>query len=141
MSYLLNNMSAPPRSKVEFEQTQLSEYIAFSPIKLCELLKIKEVGNLQSLCDCVKKYVATHPDIEKCIKKPTGYMLAEVIEIESNYEVMLKEYKYEWCLDLDLLILVLSSTVGDLYIPNRPMSYEESRFKHILLFSNKEVNS
>ena len=54
MNGLLHNMSAPPKSKVDFEQTQLEKYIAFNPKDLAELL-----GNENMTADELKTAVGT----------------------------------------------------------------------------------
>ena len=144
MSELLHNMSAPPRSQVSYKMEQLKKYIAFNPLTLSELLK--ELGIIDEVHLASKKYVDNNPDILKSIKKPTGYMLAECIEMPkcmSNKKLTnyLNKYNFKACTDLELLILVFASTVGDLYIPNKDLSFESSKFSRILLFPEEEVNS
>lgn len=146
MSELIHNMSAPPRSEVKFEQEQLKEYIAFNPITLVKLLGDSDI-DIKELCSKVKNYVGEHPTIETIIEKPTGYMIGEVVDFNGKYEFTkeindkLKRYKYVECDNLELLITVLCSTVGDLYIPNRTLSFESTKFDKILLFPEEEVNS
>ncbi len=146
MSELLNNMSAPPRSEVRFEQEQLKKYIAFNPITLANLLGDSDIA-IKDLCNKVKDYVSEHPTIETIIEKPTGYMIGEVVTLNGEIKLtkelndMLNRYKYVECDNLELLIMVLCSTVGDLYIPNRTLSFESTKFDKILLFPESEVNS
>ena len=146
MKDLLHNMSAPPRSEVKFKQKQLKKYIAFNPNRLITFFEEKDEV-IKDLSDKVKEYVKEHPQIELIIEKPTGYMIGEVIELK-EYKSFTKElndklnlYKYVECDNIDLLIIVLCSTVGDLYIPNRTLSFERSKFDKILLFPEDEVNS
>lgn len=144
MSDILKNMSAPPRSEVTFRQEQLKKYIAFNPLRLSRLLV--ESNYKDDLSQSTKQYVEDNPDIIKNIKKPTGYMIAEYVELAGDkYTKALNDkldvYKYVECTDLELIILVLCSTVGDLYIPDRPLSFEKTKFNKILLFAEEEVNS
>ncbi|MCR4661857.1 MAG: hypothetical protein K5765_07690 [Clostridia bacterium] len=146
MSELLHNMSAPPRSEVKFKQQQLKKYVAFNPIILARLLGEKNI-RIAGLEEKVKNYYETHNYIENSIKKPTGYMIAETIEFNgvNRFSKQLKnkmeKYVYEECNNTELLILVFCSTVGDLYIPNRKLSFESTKFDKILLFPEEEVNS
>ena len=144
MSDILQNMSAPPRSKVVFEIKQLKKYVAFNPLRLSKLLRDSKYKG--EISESVKQYVEKNPGIIKNIKKPTGYMIAEYIELTGNkYTKTLNEkldaYKYVECTDLELLILVLCSTVGDLFIPDRPLSFEKTKFTKVLLFPEEEVDS
>lgn len=144
MSDLLHNMSAPPRSEVKFEQKQLHSYILFSPITLSKLLSNNRII-LRGLEKRVKKYYEHHKEIENIIERPTGYMIGEAIELDirnlKNNNGKLLPYAYEECHDLHLLIVVFCSTVGDLYIPNRSLSFEKNKFNKLLLFPKEEVNS
>ena len=150
MSELLHNVGVPPRSKVEFKLEQLKKYIAFNPITLAMLLCDRNI-TIKGLCEKVKKYVSDHPQIEAIIEKPTGYMIGEIVDFngekrltkELNDELTnkLTKYIYVECKNLELLITVLCSTVGDLYIPNRKLSFESTKFDKILLFPEEEVNS
>ena len=146
MSELLHNMSAPPRSEVRVKKKQVAKYLMFDPRTLNKLLGNKV--HLSSGVDKrVKHYVEKHPNIIKSIKKPTGFMIGEYIEIkdkpesQTKYKRWLERYEVEECVDAELLILVLCSTMGDLYIPDRTLSYEKTKFNKILLFSKEEVNS
>lgn len=144
MSDIMKNMSAPPRSEVAFRQEQLKKYVAFNPLRLSRLLV--ESNYKDDLSKSTKQYVEDNPDIIKNIKKPTGYMIAEYVELTGDkYTKALNDkldvYKYVECTDLELIILVLCSTVGDLYVPDRPLSFEKTKFNKILLFAEEEVNS
>ena len=144
MSDILKNMSAPPRSKVVFEIKQLKKYVAFNPLRLSRLLKDSNYND--EISESVKQYVENNPNIIKNFKKPTGYMVAEYIELTGNkltkkLNEKLNVYEYVECTDLELLILVFCSTVGDLYIPDRPLSFERTKFNKILLFPEEEVNA
>lgn len=142
---IFHNMSAPPRSEVHFKTEQLVDYIAFNPLIICDLLEGKTP--YKQLPKRVEYYVKHHPEIEKLLEKPTGYMIGETFEISERgfltNPVMekLNNYYFEECQDINLLIVVLCSTVGDLYIPNRPLSFESSKFDKIILFPKVEVNS
>ncbi len=143
MNGLLHNMSAPPKSKVDFEQTQLEKYIAFNPKDLAELLG-NENMTADELKTAVEDYVKNHPDIERIIEKPTGYMIGEVGVMNNENKITSKSktvFDYEVCKNLELMIVVLCSTVGDLYIPDRQMSFEKTKFDKILLFPKDEVES
>lgn len=143
MNVLLHNMSAPPKSKVDFEQTQLEKYIAFNPKDLAELLG-NENMTADELKTAVEDYVKNHPDIERIIEKPTGYMIGEVGVMNNENKITSKSktvFDYEVCKNLELMIVVLCSTVGDLYIPDRQMSFEKTKFDKILLFPKDEVES
>ena len=135
MSRLLHNMSAPPRSQVCFQQEQLKEYVVFNPFALATLLGADVVGIEQK----AKAYLQQHG---AAARKPSGYMIAETIDTGVGYKTVkdkLKQYRYEDCRDIELMILVFGSTVGDLYIPNREPSFESSRFDKVLLFPKDEV--
>lgn len=146
MSDLLHNMSAPPRSEVKFKQEQLKKYVVFNPIMLARLLGDRNLM-ITGLEEKVKDYCEKHKQIENIIEKPTGYMIAEVIEFNGKNKYTkqlndkLNQYKHVECDNIELLILVFCSTVGDLYIPNRPLSFESTKFDKILLFPEEEVNS
>ena len=143
MNVLLHNMSAPPKSKVDFEQTQLEKYIALNPKDLAELLG-NENMTADELKTAVEDYVKNHPDIERIIEKPTGYMIGEVGVMNNENKITSKSktvFDYEVCKNLELMIVVLCSTVGDLYIPDRQMSFEKTKFDKILLFPKDEVES
>lgn len=143
MNGLLHNMSCPPRSKVDFEQTQLEKYIAFNPKDLAESLG-NENMTADELKTAVENYVKNHPDIERIIEKPTGYMIGEVGVMNDENKITNKSktvFDYEVCKNLELMIVVLCSTVGDLYIPDRQMSFENTKFDKILLFPKDEVES
>ena len=143
MNGLLHNMSAPPKSKVDFEQTQLEKYIAFNPKDLAGLLG-NENMTADELKTAVEDYVKNHPDIERIIEKPTGYMIGEVGVMNDENKITSKSktvFDYEVCKNLELMIVVLCSTVGDLYIPDRQMSFENTKFDKILLFPKNEVES
>lgn len=144
MSDILKNMSAPPRSEVAFKQEQLKKYISFNPLRLSRLLS--DLNYKGEISESVKKYVINNPNIEKSFKKPSGYMIAEYIEItgDENAKTLndkLGVYRYVECEDLELIILVFCSTVGDLYIPDRTLSFEKNKFNKVLLFPEDEVNS
>ena len=147
MNDVLHNMSAPPRSQVNFEQKQLKKYIAFNPLRLSRLLNKHLLLFGSSLTSEVNKYVSSHPNIDKNIKKPTGYMIGEYIELGNthkftkNLSEMMDKYFYEECNDLELLIIVLCSTVGDLYIPNHPLTITDNKFDKVLFFPKEEVES
>ena len=99
-----------------------------------------------SIAKAAEKYVKKHPHIIKNIAKPTGYMVSEYIELgvmsrQKIDEALNNLYSFEVCNDVELLILVFGSTVGDLYIPNRPLSFEETKFNKVLLFPKEEVES
>ena len=143
MNVLLHNMSAPPKSKVDFEQTQLEKYIAFNPKDLAELLGHENM-TADELKTAVEDYVKNHPDIERIIEKPTGYMIGEVGVMNNENKITSKSktvFDYEVCKNLELMIVVLCSTVGDLYIPDRQLSFEKTKFDKILLFPKDEVES
>lgn len=143
MNGLLHNMSAPPKSRVDFEQTQLEKYIAFNPKDLAESLG-NENMTVDELKTAVEDYVKNHPDIERIIEKPTGYMIGEVGVMNDENKITSKSktvFDYEVCKNLELMIVVLCSTVGDLYIPDRQMSFENTKFDKILLFPKDEVES
>lgn len=143
MNGLLHNMSAPPKSKVDFEQTQLEKYNAFNPKDLAESLG-NENMTADELKTAVEDYVKNHPDIERIIEKPTGYMIGEVGVMNNENKITSKSktvFDYEVCKNLELMIVVLCSTVGDLYIPDRQMSFENTKFDKILLFPKNEVES
>lgn len=143
---VLKNMSAPPRSEVYYEQYQLSsKYICFNPYVLKDLLHILS-DSPSSIAKAAEKYVKKHPNIIKNIAKPTGYMVSEYIELgvmsrQKIDEALNNLYSFEICNDVELLILVFGSTVGDLYIPNRPLSFEDTKFNKVLLFPKEEVES
>ena len=143
MNGLLHNMSAPPKSKVDFEQTQLEKYIAFNPKDLAGSLGDENM-TADELKTAVEDYVKNHPDIERIIEKPTGYMIGEVGVMNDENKITNKSktvFDYEVCKNLELMIVVLCSTVGDLYIPDRQMSFEKTKFDKILLFPKDEVES
>ena len=136
MNVLLHNMSAPPKSKVDFEQTQLEKYIAFNPKDLAGSLGDENM-TADELKTAVEDYVKNHPDIERIIEKPTGYMIGEVGVMNDENKITNKSktvFDYEVCKNLELMIVVLCSTVGDLYIPDRLMSFEKTKFDKILRF-------
>ena len=140
MSELIHNMSAPPRSNLEFRQYQLKKYLAFNPLHLATLLKKLKFEDKVYLA--AEQYVKTHPELISSPKKPTGYMLAEYIKLRCReLEGKLNTYNYDECDDIELMILVFASTVGDLYIPDRPLSFERTKFDKILLFPQEDVNS
>lgn len=143
MNVLLHNMSAPPKSKVDFEQTQLEKYIAFNPKDLAGSLGDENM-TADELKTAVENYVKNHPDIERIIEKPTGYMIGEVGVMNDENKITNKSktvFDYEVCKNLELMIVVLCSTVGDLYIPDRQMNFEKTKFDKILLFPKDEVES
>lgn len=143
MNVLLHNMSAPPKSKVDFEQTQLEKYIAFNPKDLAGSLGDENM-TADELKTAVENYVKNHPDIERIIEKPTGYMIGEVGVMNNENKITSKSktvFDYEVCKNLELMIVVLCSTVGDLYIPDRQLSFEKTKFDKILLFPKDEVES
>ena len=140
MSELLHNMCAPPRSQVHFEKRQLSRYLAFNPLRLAALLKLPyPLKGTQ-----VKEYLEAHPRLKK-VQKPSGFMLAETVEVGTSSATALtkrlKTYRYDVCNNIGLLIAVFTSTVGDLYIPSRTPSFEDSHFQRVLLFPKQEVTS
>jgi len=138
MSEMFHNMSVPPTSLVYFKMEQLNDYYCFNPITLSKLLNCK----YENLSTVVKEYCDKHRNIISNIKKPTGYMLGETKLVTDLGKVnFLKNYKYEECNDLELLILVFCGTVGDLYIPNRALSFENYKFERVLLFAKAEVDS
>lgn len=147
MSDVLHNMSAPPRSKVSFVQRQLKEYIAFNPLRLARLLNNRLLLFGVDLVEEVNDYVSHHPNINKNIKRPTGYMIGEYIELGNTKKFTkdlsekMDKYHYRECNDLELLIIVLCSSVGDLYIPNHPLVINDSKFDKILFFPKEEVES
>ena len=147
MSDVLHNMSAPPRSQVSFTQRQLKEYIAFNPLRLARLLNDRLLLTGANIAKEVNDYVSQHPSIDKNIKRPTGYMIAEYIELGNTKKFTreltdkMNKYRYQECNDLELLIIVLCSTVGDLYIPNHPLVITDSKFDKILFFPKEEVES
>ncbi|MCR4661004.1 MAG: hypothetical protein K5765_03255 [Clostridia bacterium] len=140
-------MSEQIHNDINFEQKQLKNYVAFNPIILARLLGDKNI-RITGLEEKVRTYYETHKNnIENTIKKPTGYMIAETIEFNGvnrfskPLKYKLNRYKYKECNNIELLILVFCSTVGDLYIPNRILSFESTKFNKILLFPEDEVNS
>lgn len=140
---ILCNMSAPPRSRVNFTQEQLKKYVAFDPSVLAYLIVKNNNTAFSDIKFVVKDYVKKHPDFEKNIKKPSGYILGEIIDLYEigNNGKELDKYDFVICKDIDLLIYIFCSTVNDLYIPNRKLSFNDSNFDKILLFPIDEVNS
>ncbi len=139
--------------KVTFEKKQLKGFMAFNPHKLSKLLG-HEGATPDELSELVKEYVKAHPEIKRLLSKPTGYMIGTSmgkprrIKRMSNGMILVRPncwktngIVYEECADIDLLIVVLCSTMGDLYIPNRELSFEKSKFQRIILFPKDEVNS
>ena len=99
MNVLLHNMSAPPKSKVDFEQTQLEKYIAFNPKDLAGSLGDENM-TADELKTAVENYVKNHPDIERIIEKPTGYMIGEVGVMNDENKITNKSktvFDYEVC--------------------------------------------
>ena len=140
MSEVLHNMSAPPRSQVVFKQYQLKKYLAFNPLHLATLLKKLKIGGEVNFA--AKEFVESHAEQVLNVKRPTGYMLAEYIELScKEFKERLNTYNYDECDDVALMIVVFASTVGDLYIPERPLSFENTKFDKILLFPLEEVNA
>ena len=143
MSGLLHNMNCRPNSKVDFEQKQLKKYIAFNPKNLSRLFG-NENMTIDELKTAVENYVENHPDIERIIEKPTGYMIGEVGVMNAENKITSKSnivFEYEECENLELMIIVFCSTVGDLYIPDRRLSFEITKFDKILMFPKDEVES
>lgn len=120
-----HNMSVPPKSEIIIEIKQLNKMIAFDPDKICELLKCDK----QNMIDAINKYIENNKDYE--LKAPKTYMFA----LKSDY----KELDYDYCLDLDLLLCVLSKTAGNIYIPNRHSLFNKDKFKETLYFSEREL--
>lgn len=115
-------------------------------MRLMELLCGHRIS-VPELAKKVNDYIKSHPDITKNIKKPTGYMIAEYVNLNNCYKYskhimdQLSRYDLDECTDLELLIIVFGQTVGDLYIPDKPLTINESKFDKILLFPESEVNS
>lgn len=139
--------------KVVFKKKQLKGFLAFNPYRLAKLLGHRG-ATPEELSKLVKNYVKEHPEINRLLTKPTGYMIglpmgqARYIKPHEDGTshpdggaIKTGGLQYDECADIDLLIVVLCSTVGDLYIPNRELSFEKSKFQRIILFPKVEVNS
>ena len=137
-------MSCPPRSQVVFEILQLKDYVAFNPITLAKLLG---ANTIDELVDKANEYMDTHPKLNSYYKKPTGYMIGECASINNSLVTTisinkeLEKYSFENCEDLDLLLVIFGCTVNDLFIPNREVAINTSKFNNILLFPKEEVDS
>lgn len=138
MNKLLHNMSCAPRHIVSIETFQIKVYYCFNPYSLAAMLGVKYA----ELTDAAKDYVKKHPEIANNVKKPIGYMIGRAID-QLRFQTMLKyeksTFRYKECVDLELMLLVFGGTVGDLYIPNRPLSFDEEKFKQFLFFPKDEV--
>ena len=131
MKYL-NNMSAPPRTKAEINIKQIDRYLVFSPLTLARQLKC----SLKLLPFMVKEYVDGHKNIFSSIKRPNGYMIANVVP-----NIRKTDFHYEICKDIDLEIIIFGSTVNGFYIPNRELSWDEDKFANTLCFLRNEALS
>lgn len=142
MKDLLNSLNCHTKNNVNFEIEQINEYIIFNPTELFEHFKVKKID---ALIKKVKKTIDKMSENEILVKKPSGYMIGASIELNDNYEIddldELLKYKHIDCKDIELIIIVLCSTVGDLYIPKKPLTIDKNNFKRILFFPKNEVNS
>lgn len=139
MSDILKNMSAPPRSEVEIVSVPCGEYIEFNPIVLANLISpmrhyFSYENASEFLSSKLESFVNKHDGIRHLLTRPTGYMVSLNVKDDEDIEC-------ETCEDAALLINVICSTVEDLYIPNRPMSFEKSKFTHSYYFLKEEVES
>jgi hypothetical protein len=119
-------------ARINYEKVQLKYYLAFSPYALAYKLDT----TIEELPKKVEEYVNKNPNLKKSPKKPSCYMLGEYHILDKKPKAV---YDMEFCEDLDLLILVMCSTVDDLYIPNRELSFEEGKFDKVLYFPKDEV--
>ena len=135
MSYF-KNMSAPPKSVITFRQDELGVYYRFDPKELFKILLNTAIvdddykDRIANLCNL---YIKKHHRVKDSIKKPTGFMIASKMTDKCE--------KYEVCKDIDVLLNVFGRTVGDLYIPTREMSFDNSKFQEVLYFLKSEVDS
>jgi len=125
-------MRRPRDGRVVFEKYQLGYYLIFHPETMAKILNT----TVEELPLAVKEYVDNNPYLHESKKKPKSYMLGEYYFMNKELKV---EYEAEICEDLELLILVLCSTVRDIYIPNRKLSFEKSKFNKVLFFPKEEV--
>lgn len=127
-----------PRYKVSYEIkrcTESKKYMIFSPEHLKKLLGLPDNAKTDTLYEKVKEYLDSHPELETSVKRPKGYMLGlsftDISPASYSTDVL--------CDDLELFILVISSTVGNLYIPSRKPQITKTNLERDLLFPLNEV--
>lgn len=148
MSDILKNMSVPPKSIISFKIEQVQKYLLFNPLTLRKLLQEKNYTSEISKAS-QEYYLSNLKSFEK-VRQPSGYMISECINLSiddaylikneeeiNNY--LLTNYLLSECKNIELMILVFCKTVNDLYIPSRKPSFEDSKFKKILMFPLDEV--
>lgn len=126
---ILYNMSGPPRSYVSYEIKRFGKQLLFDPDVLIKLLNTDKTNLIKK----IEQYCELNNSIYTSSKRPKGYMVGKIpSEIDKDYIVVE---------DIDLLILVLGSTFGNMYVPNKELLLSESRFKNKILFLEEEVYS
>lgn len=149
MSDILKNMSVPPKSAVSFKIEQVQKYLLFNPLTLRKLLQEKNYTSSDISKASQEYYFSNLKSFEK-VRQPSGYMISECIDllIDDAYLIKNEEemnnylttnYLLSECKNIELMILVFCKTINDLYIPSRKPSFEDAKFKKILMFPLDEV--
>lgn len=141
MSSILRNLYVWSSYNLSYKFKQIDKYIVFNPLTLKKLLLEKgfKGKNLETL---ILNYIAKFPNFNSLDKRPLAYMLGQNISLDLDVNTInekLNKYDFEECKDINLLIIVIGSTVGDIYIPNRELSFENDKLNKILLFFSQEI--
>lgn len=100
----------------------------------------KYQSKLVLACD---EYLKKHPELSKSFKRPSGYMLSEMLSKENRSNILTfsknKECKIHRVRDIELLLIIFGSTENGLYIPKKEIFFSETSFNSILYFPKEEV--
>ena len=109
-------------------------YYVFNPDTLFKLLCATDENIIQKIEEYIKIFNLKEE------KRPKGYMLSPIVLNTSiSHITIFGKAKLKYIDNIDLLINVLGRTVGNLYIPNREISFNEDSFRGIYIFPECEV--
>lgn len=141
MNDILRNFYAGPSYNLVYKFKQLDKYIVFNPLTLKDLLLEKGFKG-DKLENLIHSYIKKFPNFNSLDKRPSGYMFGKYIDLNLDSNAIFKElqkYDLEECKDIELLLIVIGSTVGDIYIPNRELSFENEKLNRMFLFFSQEI--
>jgi len=129
MSNYLHNINCPPTSDVRFSFLRINQkFIVISSSILAAFFNCKK----ENLIDELNKYVLNHQNeldkyfIDKYILvKRYSLYSSDLRRVEIDTKGFMRQYNVTTTPNINLLISLLGRIVGDLYIPNRKISFSE----------------
>lgn len=123
---ILKNMSCRPVFTAPITFNQLEELAFFDLDILANLL----LTDRKNLAKKASEFYLSHKNM--FLKAPSNFMISTSVLKKDMVDV-------EIIYDIPLLINVFTRTYGNIYIPNKEMSFVEDRFKNNLYFNLEDL--